>query len=323
MATAIVPPPTSFTYRSEQPENLTWSLSDDSGNPISGATVLATLYANRSLTNPSTIPGTPVTGFTNILLPESSTPGTYATVINPFSVSSSVTQFVTVIQVTSPGTYTWEIPSVVIPPQNSIDLVTLDQVKSWLALSSTQTSNDALLQFLITSFSQYVIDKTGIASFNQVQQYVEIQDGNGQTRLFVQNRPIQSVVSLIVGSYSVPQSTALTTPGWYIEQDQRSIALRFAPGYINVPQILFPSYFIRGQGNIQVTYTAGYTSVPFDLQEAAMEAVGYYYKRKDWIGILSKTIETGNGRGTVAYAQYSQLPQVKDIINYYSRYARP
>jgi hypothetical protein len=79
---------------------------------------------------------------------------------------------------------------------------------------------------------------------------------------------------------------------------------------------------LRGQGNIQISYTAGYTFVPYDLQEAVIEAVGINYSRKDWIDIASKALSTsGGGSGTTRYRDWHLTPGIQYTLQYYSRRA--
>lgn len=328
MSTAVVPPPTSFTFRSLQVSQITWALTDTTGVAITGATLAATCYQNRNLQNPVQYPGTAITGFTNISLPETATPGTYTAflpaTINP---SPSTTGYITVITALMGSTPigTWTIPTVFIPPQNVNDLVSLDQCKSWLQIDSTNTDDDGTIQFLISGFTQYVSNRTGISSFTQTQTYNEIYDGNGNTRLFVLNPPIVTLNSVTIGSSQAPISTDLVTPGVYVEQSKKSIAFRNGGGNYTgfITQWMFPFTFVKGMGNIQINYVGGYTSVPYDLAEAAMIAVGQNYRRKDWIDLASKALSSGAGvSGTTRYRDWALPPHVEKIIYYYSRYAR-
>lgn len=319
--------PQSFTFQSLVQQQLTWNLVDQSGNIISGATVTATLYANRSRSNPITVPGIADSVFNNITLIE--TPGgsgTYiGTIPETFNPSPAITWFVVVISATQgPNTLAdFEIPAIVVPPQNAIDIVLLEDVKSFLNIPSTNTDDDKTLQIIITGFSKYVLNLTGITSFNQVGTFTEYYDGNGNTRLFLRNTPIQTLNSVTIGSYQVPFSSNTATSGIYIEDSRRSIAFRWSGTTLFPPYAIYPYYFTPGQGNIQVVYTAGYSSVPFDLYEAVMETVATYYRRKDWLDMASKALAAGGGAsGTTTYRSWHVTPAVQAVLSYYSRYAR-
>lgn len=206
---------------------------------------------------------------------------------------------------------------------STVDLVDLNTVKSWLNIPLDNTDDDSIIQFVITSFSTYVLNKCGKNSLNSVQQYAEIYDGNGAQRLFLINSPIVTLVSVLMGTYLAPISTALNTAGVYIEQSKKSIAFRTSTSTFLTSTGVFPYIFSPGQGNIQVTYTAGYTRVPADLVEAVFEAVSLNYRRKDWIDLASKSLSTTGGTGTTAYHKWALTPSIERVLDFYSRYARP
>ena len=324
---AIVSPPVSFTFRALQQALLSWTLTDQNGNPISGATVNATLYENLNLQNPTDYPGTPVAGFTNVNLVETpAASGIYvATLPATINPDPATMGFITVIVATSGSTPlgTWNIPTVIVPASNTIDLTTLSDVKAWLGIPTVNTDNDEVIQALITGFSQYVINRTGVASFNSINQYIEIYDGNGSQRLFLRNYPITAIISVLIGSYSVPLSSAVNAPGIFIEQLKRSIAFRAGSVGWFPSAGLFPYTFAPGIGNIQVTYTAGFAQVPYDLQEACFKAVAINYTRKSTIDQGSKTLSaSGGGTGTVAFRAWALPPEIERVIMYYSRYGK-
>src|SRR5258708_32438029 len=58
----------SFTIPVNTIFTLTWTLTDQQGNPINNANVIATLYAGRSIRNPQAVPGTAVAAINAITL---------------------------------------------------------------------------------------------------------------------------------------------------------------------------------------------------------------------------------------------------------------
>lgn len=206
----------------------------------------------------------------------------------------------------------------------SIDLVPLSQVKDWLKISQNNTDSDKTIQFLITAFSQYVLNKTGHDSFTKIIQYTEYYDGNGNQRMFLNNSPITELISVLIGSYSAAFSTGTNSSGLFVEQSQKSIAFRSSGGILYPAYSIYPYRFIPGVGNIQVIYKAGYSAVPYDLSEAVMETVAQNYMRRDWIDLASKSLSiAGGGAGTTSYRSWGMTPQTASIIDIYSRYARP
>src|SRR5271155_4402872 len=171
--------PTSFSFRCLLQQQITWTLTSATGTPITGALVYATLYAGRDRANPAAFPGTVADpNLNNLPLPETvaGVSGVYVGVVNQaFNPTATTTAngFVTVITAFSGSTLidTWSIPTAIIPPQNTNDLVQLDDVKTWLGIALNNTDSDYSLQLLISSFSQYVINRTGRNSFTQVNSY--------------------------------------------------------------------------------------------------------------------------------------------------------
>lgn len=206
---------------------------------------------------------------------------------------------------------------------SKIDLVTLGEVKAWLKIKDEHNTDDGVLQFLITAFSDYALWRCGVDSFNSVNQYVEVYDGNGSVRMFLRNTPIVTINSVIAGGNTIPLSTGLTTPGYFIERSRKSIAFR-SSGSRNPASYgrIFHYVFPEGIGNIQVDYTAGYEVVPPSLVEATMKAVAINYKRGEWIDLASKSLSTPQGgTGTTRYRDWSLPPEVRDVLSYYSRQA--
>jgi hypothetical protein len=210
-----------------------------------------------------------------------------------------------------------------LPAQNTIDLTTIWDVKAWLQIPLSNTDDDGIIQELISGFSQYVLNRTGVASFNSIQTYIETYDGNNNSRLFLRNFPIISLTKVQVGSYSVPLSTSITTPGIFIDQLGRSIAFRNSGFGFMVPTGIYPYAFIGGTGNIQVTYQAGYQQVPYDLAEACMKAVAIYYRRKDWIDLDSKALaSSGGGSGNTKYRSWALPSEIERVLTFYQRYGK-
>lgn len=326
---AVNPAPYSYSFRSLRTQQFTWNLTDAAGNPVSNCTVESTLYSGRSLLNPTALPGVADPIFQNIGMPETpAASGAYVGIIpETFNPVPSTTQFTSaqyvlsiIASLSSVVLATWNLPAVVVPNGSPIDLVLLDDVKNWLNLSSSNTDSDYLLQLLITSFSRYVLNRTGRDSFSSTT-YTEIYDGNNASRLFLRNSPITNVSSIVVGTYSIPQSTTLTVPGWFIEQSKKSLALRSFGygGQQMIPGSVFPQRFWEGIGNIQITYTAGWTTTPPDLYDAAMETVAVIYARKDWKDMLSRALAISGGSGTTTFRREFLTPGVEEIIEHHSR----
>jgi hypothetical protein len=63
-----------------------------------------------------------------------------------------------------------------------------------------------------------------------------------------------------------------------------------------------------------VTYTAGYDTPPADIAQAAVELVGEAFRRRDRIGISSKTL---GGQEVVAFSLKDMNDTAKALLSSY------
>lgn len=181
------------------------------------------------------------------------------------------------------------------------DLCTVADLKAWLP--NQGNNDDVTLQNLITNGSaqilQYMNRPHILASV--IGTLTENYDGNSADRLLPHFYPLISVMAVSIDGASIPGSTGPTSPGFLF--DQRRVMLR---GF----------RFWRGLQNIVLTYTAGFTSVPLDLKQAAIEDFALSYRKRGHIGELSNSM---GGQVTVSYDR-SASPQ--DSLDVYSQYKR-
>jgi len=163
----------------------------------------------------------------------------------------------------------------------SLDLTTLPNVKGWLNISNT--NNDALLSRLISSASQFA-ESWCSRQFN-VATYTENRNGLGGTVMMLLNQPITAVTSVTINGIMIPpqppfSATFTSTggvPGGYVFDDKRIM--------------LYGWSFCRGFQNVQIVYTAGFATAPYDLEQAVIDIVGEWFKYRDRIGKVSEGIE--------------------------------
>lgn len=170
------------------------------------------------------------------------------------------------------------------------DLTTLANVKSWLGIS-TDTDN-ALLSRLITAASsimQNYVNRDFVS-----QSYTTICDGIGGNTMVLPNYPITEVQVVKVDGLTIPSTSYIF--------DWHRLILR---GYT----------FTRDKANVEIHYTAGYTTIPADLEEACIELVGYKYRERNRIGEASKAMA-----GETTSYNIRDLPEtVRTILNQYKR----
>jgi hypothetical protein len=176
------------------------------------------------------------------------------------------------------------------------DLTTLANVKAWLSPPLATTTDDALLQRLVTAASQFIqvwLDRTIAA-----QAYTETRDGHGGARLVLRNRPVTAVTSLVVDGVAIPPSTAPGAAGYRFD---------------DVSLGLVGHAFTRGFQNVVVGYTAGYAATPPDIEQACIALVALRYKERDRIGHVSKSL----AGETVTFTQKDLPADVATLLAQY------
>lgn len=149
--------------------------------------------------------------------------------------------------------------------------------------------DDVLLQRMITALSAWVV-KFCSRNFLAAD-YVETYNGAGvgHSKQVLRNYPIISVAAVnLGGTIAVPASSAPNLPGYTF--DDFTLYLR---GYC------FPA----GPQNVQVSYRAGFASLPPDLEQNVIGLIAWRYRESKRIG------ETSNSLGGVTTVSFS----IKDI----------
>jgi hypothetical protein len=135
------------------------------------------------------------------------------------------------------------------------------------------TGSDAVLVRLITACSAWIEKylNRSIASADYAGRF----DGHGGSRLMLPDYPVTSVSSVTVDDISIPPAPDSVSSGFVFSP--YGVYLR---GYL----------FNRGSRNVQISWTAGYSSVPADIEQAAIHLVSARFREKDRIGQASKVV---------------------------------
>lgn len=194
-------------------------------------------------------------------------------------------------------------------------------------------AQDGILAGMITGASVYWLRKTGRTDINgdipQTSSFVEQDsygpewyDGHGGDRLFLRIWPIINVYALSVNGVSIPQSQSVTSPGWVIDQGGRCLAMRDlgAPmgpwGWNWRSRQMQPYRFARGTQNIEVSYMAGFSAVPPDVNEKCTKMVVLTFKRRGYADQKTANIPTA---GTVTYRDWELDPDIEAVMKFYER----
>ena len=204
-------------------------------------------------------------------------------------------------------------------------LVTIDQVKNYLYPAVSTTTDDGKIQSLIAGASQYIINFTrrGTDLYSS-RNFSERYDGNNQDFLRTRHWPITAVSLLQVNNITVVATPDFIAPGYAVDGDPEAGKILLITNNGNSAagiNFYWRNYgglfFYKGRMNVLVNYTAGYGTVPFDLQDACVRIVAQNYKRRGTIDEKSKAL--AQGAGTQSYRDWEVDPLSMRTMRYYQR----
>ena len=263
-----------------------------------------------------TVRFTPVTDATSYLLesaPSSTGPWTTVTTLDPIS-GAGLISYVDDAGTTS----TWYRVTAQTPGgpitsdpfhTGSPDFCTLSDIRGYLGLEESFTSDDATLARLAMAASAWL--KTAIGRDITSTIYDETYNGDGTQSLVLLNAPVQTVYSLTVDGVAITARTA-TDAGYVVQNDRLYLSGALNTGLSSRSG----TYFARGFANVEVQYMAGYSSVPDDVKQAAIYMASEAYERRKRVGIMSRGIA---GEATT-FQMLSLDPWIQTVINNYKRY---
>jgi hypothetical protein len=186
-------------------------------------------------------------------------------------------------------------------------LTTVGNAKQHLGIMPADTTQDDILTRMINAASQK-IEHYCDRKFKK-RQYTEFYDGRGNDRMLLRNWPCDKPTELWDDpGNEFTSSTNLIDPADFVVEQSSDGGI----GIVLVNGLRFS----RGNQNVKVVYDAGYSAVPYDIEDACLFAVEFLYTMKQdrRIGVSSKG---KNGEST----QFREdLPRfVLDILDRYKR----
>jgi hypothetical protein len=165
------------------------------------------------------------------------------------------------------------------------DLTTLNNALTWLGCSSDDAYGT--LQRVITAVSTVMQNLIGrdIRSM----QHTEVFDGRGRTRIMMPDWPITAVASVTIGELltcDVPARSS-ASPGY-----------TFSDKFVYVDQ---PYLFEKGRRNIRIVYTAGFDTVPLDIEQGCLTWVKAIMDGANYSAAL-KTVSAGQSKLDFSFA---------------------
>lgn len=141
--------------------------------------------------------------------------------------------------------------------------------------------------------------------------YVEVWDANGGDVLIPSEIPITSVTSIKIshdGNFTDVQ--ALDSADFVLHPSKQFLSLR---------HMRFP----RGRGMVQISYNAGYSSIPKDIQMAISLQFMYLLKTKDTPGVKQITKMNESQHWDDKLSEYGIAPTIASMLSPYRRMEAP
>lgn len=194
------------------------------------------------------------------------------------------------------------------------DLTTSAAVRAYLkGQVPVPVDDESLIEGLITAASQLFASETGTGVLTAVVE--ETRNGDGGTKLFLEQYPVVSVESVSVDGEEIPERTAFGESGWVLTSGETG-RLELV-GYT----------FTEGLANVVVNYTAGYgAEAPADVAQAVVDQAAYWYRMKDRVGISNESTQAGGsvtymGAWTAQQGKGGQTPLFQATVARYRRVA--
>nr|BDD47302.1 hypothetical protein 5 [bacterium] len=193
-------------------------------------------------------------------------------------------------------------------------LTTLVNLKSFMNI--TVSDNDTLLENCIDRatgyFETYTRRKLKARDYSYDSDAAAydadnaIMDGNDQDQMVIPQYPLNSLTTLRINETEIEARSGVYSLGYILDKAGGIIRLS---GYL----------FTKGLANIELAYNAGYSTVPDDLEQAAIEHAAWLFKQStpgsSLLGISSKSLADG----TVSYSAKEILPEVRMVLEQYKK----
>jgi len=184
-------------------------------------------------------------------------------------------------------------------------LVTLDNVKTFLGI--TGSSKDAILEMLINMITDHIEKRTGLR-FTDTTYSEEEYDGTGVKTLSINNFPITATQA-----FKLEQNNAWDNSDDWEEVDTDEYWVDNDTGIITKTSV-----FAKSTKNFRITYSAGYTTIPYDLQLLVMNLISEILNKRSSAGVLEERL----GDRTVKFDVVSIIDSNSEYKNILANYRK-
>jgi hypothetical protein len=146
----------------------------------------------------------------------------------------------------------------------TIALTSLATARIHCQIPTEKTQDDSKIERLINAASQFCMtycDRKFVSA-----SHTEYFHGRRQNFIMPRQWPVTAVASLKVHQdRDWSASSALVPAADYVIADEGT-------------SIYYEGYFPNGFSNVQLVYTGGYTTIPYDLEQACLQLVEWWYR---------------------------------------------
>jgi len=175
------------------------------------------------------------------------------------------------------------------------DLTTVAKLVEYLGLTIVPPS---VFPRLVSAASAFI--ESNLNRIFEITDYVETRSGRDEKFITFSDYPVSSVSSVSIDGQAIPAAASITGAGYRF--DDTRLVLN---GY----------RFNRGLLNVQIAYSAGYATVPYEVEQACLDVAARKYKERDRVGVNSKII---NGE-TVVFSKTDMTDELKSILRAYQK----
>jgi len=197
-------------------------------------------------------------------------------------------------------------------------LATLADTKTFLGINDN--TKDAVLTILLNQASAY-LEKLCGRTFSETVHTYEKHDGTGHRELRLDHFPVIVPPAVVLQKNRATDNTddweTIDTENYWVNEDDGIITMTSA--FLDFDDqddsgLSESSVFTLGKNKYRVTYTAGYSSIPYDLQYACMTLVSEMMNKRKSGGIKSESL---GDHSVVFQSIFSTSKEIQDIINSY------
>lgn len=183
-------------------------------------------------------------------------------------------------------------------------LTTLAQAKSHLSISPSDSLQDARIEMFINAASEKIERYTNRLLVSQGN-IAELQHGRRENIILLKQWPIIAVSQVSIDSTAAhtDPATILAATSYTVSDDLNSL-------------LLVNSTFPVGFNNVKITYTAGYVTVPSDLELASLWLVEWYYLMRTR-GDMGRTTASKSGESVGVLEKMPTM--IAEMLEFYKR----